>query len=535
MRLALALLSTLAGCTGEVAPSGVPSPSPVPSCEEGGVGSAPLRRLTHDEYDRTVRDLLGDSSLPAARFPNDASPTGFDNEAARLGVGPQLAEAYFTAAEAIAGRAVAERLATIVPCDPASGEAACGARFVAELGRRAYRRPLTDDELLRLGELFESVRASLGFVKAVEIAVTAMLQSRHFLYRVELAPGPGPVVRLSDWEMATRLSYFLWGTMPDDALFAAAAAGRLRDEREIAAEVDRMLTDPKARVGVASFHAQWLRLGALETLNRDPVLYPELDDGLRASLRDGTLRFVEDVVFDGGGLDAMLLSETTFADDRLAPIYGVAPTGGWQPVALDPSRRAGLLTEASILALGGKPREASVVLRGRFVRERLLCHDLPEPPAGVDTTLPAAMPGQSTRERLARHSTDASCAVCHELMDPIGFGLGHYDALGRWRDTDEGGPIDSSGTVVGLAGADRSFDGARELAGVLAESEDVRRCYVEKWFTFAHGRSPETVDSCALAEIEDAFDAGARSPLELLRAIATSESFRMRPALSGGG
>jgi hypothetical protein len=529
----LGVLLAVAACDGLIGDTG-DGPTNQPLCTPGVavVGPAPMRRLAHREYVRTVRDLLGYDGAALDGFVGQTSATGFDNQASTLGVTAALADEYMRAAEAVAADAVLD-LSALLPCDPAaSGEDPCALAFIEELGARAYRRPLEEEHIDRLVGVFAAGRDGWSFDVGIELVVRTMLQSPHFLYRVELGgagDGSGSVP-LDGWEMATRLSYFLWGTMPDAALFAAAAEGRLESADQIAAEAERMLEDPRARLAVGDFHEQWLRLGGLPAMSKDTMLYPEFDDAFKASALEETRRFVEHVVFEGSGdLDGLLLGGYSFVDDTLAALYGVPAPGGFAQVSLPPDRRAGILTHASFLAVTSKPNQTSPVARGKAVRELLLCETLPEPPPDVDTTPPAIDPSATTRERFAQHSTDPTCASCHRLMDPIGFGFEHYDPIGRWRDEESGLPIDATGEVVGSASP--GFDGAVELAQILADDPAVHACFVRNWLTWAHGRSPEDAESCGVGDLTAALEQSGGDVKALVLAIVRTEAFRRRPAL----
>ncbi len=507
------------------------------ACGDEGLspGDAPLRRLTHWEYDNTIRDLLGDDGRYGEGFPNESAAVGFDNAASGQQVGTMLAEDYMRAAETISAAAT-EDLYALLPCSPATvGEDACAQTFIETLGPRAYRRPLTPSQRDRLLAVYTAAKAQYDFEQAIELTLQVILQSPYFLYRVEMGmPDPdADVVALDDWELATRLSYLLWGSMPDDALFDAAAAGTLGDPEQLALQAERMLGDPRAREAVAAFHRQWLRLGDIDTLNRDPTLYPEMDDELKVSMKAETETFLDYVVFEGeGDLSTIFGASYGFPDDRLAELYGVADPGSLLPTRteLPGDERSGLLTQASILALTAKPDQSSPVQRGAFVRERLLCQTLPEPPPGVDTTPPQVDPTLPTRERYEQHAIDPTCASCHDLIDPIGFGLEHYDALGRFRAEDGGRPVDARGTIAGLDDGDVDFDGAIELSSVLADQQEVRACFVQQWFTYAHGRAPTAVDDCSTEQLRTTFADGDHDIQQLLVALTQTAAFRFRPA-----
>jgi uncharacterized protein DUF1592/uncharacterized protein DUF1588/uncharacterized protein DUF1595/uncharacterized protein DUF1585/uncharacterized protein DUF1587 len=529
VRLSLCL-AVLAGCDGAIGdPGGIPGDGL--ACDDGipSVGSVPLRRLTHREYARTVRDLLGYEGAAPASLPSDNSATGYSNQSS--GITATLADAYMRAAESITA---AIDVAGLSPCDPTStGEDECARQLIAGLGKRAYRRPLTTEQSDRLFAVFSAGRDGWGYDKGVELVVQALLQSPSFLYRVELGgtAAGAHVVALDSWEMATRLSYFLWGTMPDDALFAEAEADRLRTPEQIEAQAKRMLADPRAREAVQAFHEEWLDLRSLELLVKDAAVYPEFNDAFKASALTESQMFLEHVVFDGAGdLDTILLGGYSFVDATLANLYGVAaPATGFEQVTLPAGERAGILTHASLLAVTSKPNQTSPVVRGKLVRELLLCELLPEPPPDVDTTPPAIDPSATTRERFTRHMDDPMCSSCHSLMDPIGFGFENYDAIGRWR-TEEGGlPIDASGVIAGSE--DVAFHGAVELAKLLVADERVHRCFVKSWLTWSLGRAPAAADGCSFDTIATDFVASGRNVQSLLLAITRSEAFRYRPAI----
>lgn len=522
MRRALALAAlVIAGCTGELGDPHEPALGP---------GRSPMRRLTRFEYDNAVRDLLGDTTRPARRFEPDTEVLGFDNQTLGDGVGAVRAEQYMRAAEALAATAVG-RLDALLPCDPSADQAACAKAFIAAFGRRAFRRPLESDERERLFELFAAEPAA-PFPDRVARVIEAVLQSPWFLYRVELTPGTSgdAPVALDGFQIAARLSFLLWGSIPDDALLEIAERDALDTPERVAKQARRMLKDPRAREAVAHFHEQWLGLGALDGLAKDPVAFPDYNAQLGPAWKEETLRFMEDAAFGEGGLRAMLTSPTTRVNGRLAVFYGISSIDpeaeDFLPVALDPARASGFLTHASVMAVYAKPTETSPILRGKFVRERLLCQPLAPPPDGVTTALPPASPGVTIRERSEAHRADPACAGCHRLMDPIGFGFEHFDAIGRWRDADQGFPVDARGEVSVTFDSDGAFDGVVALGARLADSEEVRRCVVRQWFTYGFGRPQELADRHVVEELEGAFATG--DVRELIVALTASDAFRYR-------
>lgn len=534
----LPLVLALASCViaGNTARADSPAAADPPVCREVEPGPTPPRRLTRVEYNNTVRDLLGDDSAPADRFAAEESALGFTNNATVLVVSPLLAEQYMRAAEGIAARAV-EHLPRLIPCAPGTpggpraGTPACARAFVDLFGRRAFRRPLQPEERARLLRLF-AVGRRTSFRAGIETVIQAVLQSPAFFYRDAPAPGAGPgqVVKLDGWALATRLSYLLWATTPDDRLLARAAAGGLATAADVEAEARRMLADPRARAVVATFNRQWLTLDRIDRIDKSRSDFKDFDSALNGVLREEIERFLDHVIWEGPGDFATLLtSPVTFLDGRLAAFYGVPGIQGptFRQVTLDPRQRAGFLTHAGLQALLAGPNQTSPILRGKFVREKLLCEHLPDPPADVEVNPPKLDPKLSTRERFADHTLDVGCNRCHRLIDPIGFGFESYDGLGRFRTEEHGRPLDVTGEVEGsdIAGP---FDGAIELMGKLARSDQARRCLVTHWFRFAYGRGETPADRCTLARLERAFGASGHVIKELIVALTQTDAFLYR-------
>ncbi|HMJ54857.1 MAG TPA: DUF1592 domain-containing protein [Polyangiaceae bacterium] len=495
-------------------------------------GALPMRRLTRTEYSNTIRDLLGDTSNPAAQFSLDDAVGPLLNNVASS-VNALMAEQYRDAAETLATRAVAN-LSLLVPCNPATaGEDACALQFIQTFARRAFRRPVDPAELAALQKLSANVYSDIGtkadFATRIRVVLSAILQAPSFLYRPQmgmpLLDGSG-VVQLDDYEVATRLSYFLWASTPDDALLAAADAKKLSTAPGVEAEVNRLIGDAKFARTVESFHTQWLGLDELGTLTKDSSVYPAFGDALREAMWTDVTMFVDDVVVKGDALLATLLSApVAFVTPASAPLYGVAYPGKGNEavrVQLPAGQRAGLITQPSFLAVHANPNQGSPIKRGIAVRERLLCQGLPAPPADVPAP-PAPRPGATTRERFAAHTSVPACAGCHTLMDPIGFGLENYDGLGRFRTMEEGLPVDSSGELTGAGSASGKFNGAVELAGRLAQSDEVRACVTSVWLRYALGRA---ADDCTLDSVKGEFASTNYDVRKLLMSVAKADAFR---------
>lgn len=505
------------------------------TCTTPQPGKAPLRRMTRSEYNATVRDLLGDDTKPARDFALEEEALGFNNNAANLVTSAALAEKYMLAAEGIAARAITTGSPQI-GCDPvALGAEACARQFIERFGKRAYRRPLRSEESAQLLEQFTLGSADGTFEEGLQLVVQTALQSPQFLYRVELgqpALGGEAVVKLDGWETASRLSYLLWGSMPDDALFAAAEQGSLATPAQIEAQARRMLEDPKAHEAVANFHEQWLDYDRIANVGKDAATYPSWSPEIGSLMHEETRQFLDDVVFGpSGGLGALLTSPTTFLNEKLATFYGVTgATGeGFQRVTLDPAQRAGVLTLGTLLTINAHSNQTSPVHRGKLVRERLLCANIPPPPPNVMVKAPEPDPNSTARQRFAQHSMDPSCKGCHTLMDPIGFGFESFDGMGRFRTVDGSAPIDASGDLVGTD-VDGHFNGVSELAAKLSQSQQVASCYATQWFRFAYGRGESDADTCSLAALRTRLQASSGNIKELLVALTQTDAFLYRPA-----
>ncbi len=524
-----------------VAPLADPPAMPTDVCIAGAPASAlepsPPRLLTREEFDNTVRDLLFDTTRPAQAFPPENRTLDFENNAQSHVVNPLLVKSYLTAAEEIAERAVTQHLRELVPCKVSDATAdACAQQFLTGFTRRAFRRPATQQELEPLRTLFAATRAELGFATAVNWTIQAVLQSPQFLYRTDLGePTPGaPVVPLTGLELASRLSYFLWASMPDDALLLAAESGALSTAAGVEAQARRMLADPKAHAAVASFHRQWLHLDGLTTLSKSAQAYPKYDPALRESWRKSVDAFLEDAFWNQGTLGALFTSPTLFVDDRLAALLGLPgpAQGELHAVAADPRQRSGLLTQPALMALLSTSNQGSPIKRGVFTREKILCHVLAPPPPNIPIIPPDPLPTATTRERFAEHTANAYCASCHRMIDPVGFGFERYDGLGRYREEENGKRVDSSGelTVTREAAIEGPFQDAVELSHRLAQSTQVSDCVASQWYRFAMGRLEQAHDVCSLREVQARFARSNGDLKDLLVGITLTQAFRFKAA-----
>ena len=506
-------------------------------------GRVTARRLNRAEYNNTVRDLFDVNIEPASAFPIDDSGYGFDTIGDVLSISPLLMEKYLDAAEVIAERAIEADLrriedgnepARVIICGhvPDAHTAACPRRLCRNLAERAFRRPVSLREVRQLNGIFSDARdEGAAFHEAAELVSQAVLVSPHFLFRIERIHQeliPSRMRDIGDYEMASRLSYFLWSSMPDDRLFRLAADGRLSEPGTIASEVTRMLRDPKSDALVTNFAGQWLELRNMEEVHPDPDRFPEYNDALRDAMRQETEMLFAAVVQDDLSVSLFLDADFTYLNEQLADHYGIDGVDGhvMRRVPLEGMQRGGLLTQASILTLTSYPTRTSPVLRGKWVLENLLGTPPPPPPANVpplDET--KAETAQSLRAQLEQHRADPGCASCHSLMDPLGFGLENYDPIGRWRESQSGEPIDSSGE---LPSGERFVNSSELRSVLLAHREDFVRCLTEKMLIYALGRGLERYDKLAVDEICNQMERSDFRFSTLVIGIADSLPFQKR-------
>ncbi|MEM9453040.1 MAG: DUF1592 domain-containing protein [Myxococcota bacterium] len=484
-------------------------------CSAGpSVGVAPLRRLTRSEYDNTVRDLLGDTTQPAHNnFSPDEAYGGFAANAIAPISQTQLDE-YAAAADSLSTTFVETGLGDYVDC-PLS-DTACATQFVTEFGRRAFRRPLEPVEVDEYVALYEDTRGAWDGATGFRLVVEAMLMSPNFLYQVQTVPdgaSESDIIPVLPYELASRVSYFVWSSMPDDALLTAAGAGELDTPEGLEAQIRRMLDDDRAADTIASFTEQWMHLEGLGDKVKDAELFPQWSPALAESMEHEVLGFADEVIRKGdGSLETLLTASWTMGDEAVAELYGVAGPegqgeGGFGRIELPADERAGLLTQVGFLATNAHAAENSWVHRGLFVRENLLCQTLAAPPIGVEVN-DANDAGRLENEE---------CRGCHQMIDPIGWAFDDYDPLGMF--VDEGEPGEVSASEVG------AFDDVVALAGALATDPMVHDCMATQWFRYAARRAETPADSCALDQIKANFGASGQDIRELIVAVAMSEAF----------
>jgi Protein of unknown function (DUF1592)/Protein of unknown function (DUF1588)/Protein of unknown function (DUF1585)/Protein of unknown function (DUF1595)/Protein of unknown function (DUF1587) len=529
-------------------PTGTASePEPVPDCGETiEPGESPLRRLSRVEYGNTLFQLFGDVAyqrLGTDGLVADGEALGFSNQASVLSTSPLLAGQYMDIATDVAEAHADDFDGALDECVAGPASTDCAPQlgeWVASFGQRVYRRPLTADEVAEYTAIYDwEVSQRAEHREGLKRVLETMLQSPHFLYRPEFGSDTeleAGVVQLSSWEMATRLSYLFWNTMPDVGLFEAAAADELRTPKQIETAARRLLKAPRARLAFRNFHSEWLNLQ--EVLNirhngKDLELFPDYEDALPPELYEETLQFLDYTVFDGdGSLQSVLTSPFTRMNQHTAAFYGIdgPTTDEFETVELDASRYAGILTHAGLLMAHSTRELSSPIHRGLFIRTNLLCQPPPPPPPNIPPP-PRIDRSKTTREQYAAHDDNAACAGCHKLMDPIGLGFEHFDAMGRFRETEWEQPIDATGVIYQADPdegwvAEAEFDGVVELGQALADSERVKQCVARQWYRFAMGRGEKTADACTMQQLDESFAASNYSLRELVLAIAKTPAFR---------
>jgi mono/diheme cytochrome c family protein len=519
-------------------------------------GRVTLRRLNRAEYNNTIRDLVGVNFRPADDFPLDDVGYGFDNIGDVLAMPPILFDKYMNAAEKIAeaafkdpackkrilgGKMVGDslresqrQLAERVDHKP--GDNAEKVReALAHFATRAYRRPATKDEVARLMRFVQTAeRAGDGAERGLQLAVQAVLVSPHFLFKVEIDPDPkNPAPHpITEFELATRLSYFLWSTMPDQELFDIARQGQLR--KNLDAQVRRMLKDPKAVALVDNFAGQWLQIRSVETATPDAGTFPTFDDALRRAMLKETDFFFLAIMQEDRSILDFLDADFTFVNERLAKHYGLSGVKGdeFRRVSLKGTGRGGILTHASILTVTSNPTRTSPVKRGKYILENILGTPPPPPPPDVPELSEQKELTGSLRQKMEQHRRDPNCATCHQRMDPLGFGFENFDGIGAWRTRDGEFTIDPAGELPD----GRKFNGPAELRAILkSRDEEFRRCLIDRLLTYGLGRGLEAYDKCAVDDIAKKVAQNDNRFSSLVIEIVKSDPFQLRRGTPVGG
>jgi hypothetical protein len=536
--LLLALLAacegTILGERGELSTETLSNPDPevVPVEVLPAFAPAPLRPrlLLARQYRNAIADLLGTDAAAAVSPPRDVPVNGLSAiGATQLAISSSSIDTYETNAYLAAQAALTTRRSALITCAPTSiSDATCMRTLAQRFVPRAFRRPATQTELDRWTQLGVTVATAYGqFDRGVEFMLAGLLQSPAFLYIDEVGtPDVADATRrqLTEWELASRLSFFLTNAPPDDDLLAATANGVLADEAGVRAQARRLLQKPQAREAMTDLFGELLDLSHLDHLAKDAQTFPGFQSVLGASMRQETQRTLVDLGFDNPtDFRQLFTRRTTFVDGPLAQHYGLGAVSGWTTVQLPPER-AGIFTQASFLSLQSHPSANSPTYRGRFIRERLLCSTIPAPPPEVSTTLPEPPTGTryTLRQRVEQHMQSASCSGCHKMMDPIGFAFEGFDAIGKRQTMDNGLPVDSSGSLD-LRG---EYTDAPGLMKALHDDPRVMACLTRVLYRQGVGHVDLETEARPLRAAEEAFIASGYKYQSLLEALVASEAFR---------
>lgn len=525
-----------AGVATQGDPYAVPTSPPATTL----VATPRLARLSRQQWSNTIRDLLklNDISEVDKGVSGDAL-VGFDDQADALFVGEMLRKELATAAEKLAEQVVgdAAALARLMPAGAPADAAGRARAFITSFGLRAFRRPLTEDEITQHLGLFNqgpTLYPGLDpFNAGVSLVIQALLQSPHFLYRTELgsAAAGSTQVALNDYEVAAKLALALTNSMPDDELFAAAAAGELKGADKVAAAAERLLDGPRGTVGLSNFQLQVFRLGTYDGITRDPAIFPDFTSSTPSAMRAEVLKFLEWIFAEGRGVKDFYTAPVGFVSAPLAPLYGVSGTFGSDTltkVDLDPSQRSGLLTQPGFLSSYITGDDPDIIHRGVFIAQRILCVELP-PPDPKATVLIELQPNMSNRERVEATTGKGTCGqACHSvLFNPLGYAFENYDAIGKYRTTDHGKPVNAADSYT-LDGELKSFANGVELSHLLAEAKQTHDCYVRKMMTYLHGRLLAPEEQPLVDYYARVSRAGQVSLRELELTLVTSDAFLNR-------
>jgi len=501
-----------------------------PNACDGGVsvGFGGLRRVTRLEYNNLVQELFAESRDVASSFSEDGKLGNFSVNV-EFPVSELQVQQYFEVGESVAAQA-AGVMGEWMPCDASTqGEDECARETIESLGKRTFRRPLSDEEVEKYFGVYSGAKEGASYEDGIRVLLEAMLNSPYFLYHLEFGlpdPGAPGVIELSPFEVASRLSFFFWRGAPDLELMAAAEAGELSTPEQIEVQALRMVNHARAAETVRTFHREWLHL-------KTPPAGDE-HEALMAAANADTLLTAEDLILaEGGTLSELFTVSSGFLNDVTSDIYGssIDESGrevqGYKKTELNASERSGLLARAGFLNSNSPPTG-----RGKFIREEVLCGYIPPPPPTVDPALPEPIPGANPRDQWLAHVENASCGTCHRLMDPLGFAFDHYDEEGRWRDSVVAGentwPVQDDGEIVSTSDIDGQFDGGQELQARLSESVDTRACFTFQWMRFATGREPSNEDACSLYVANDLFAQSGYNIRELMLAVTKTDAFRFR-------
>jgi hypothetical protein len=484
--------------------------------------SVPIRRLTNNEFAASVADLFPGFTLSLPPIIADSIVLGYTNLSSSQTASQVRMEQYEAAAQAAAS-AVSADPTKLTGCN---AEATCANTYLQDLAKRAYRRPLTAAESTGLLALLNTEPTANSYPVRLGMAIEGVLLSPNFLFRPEIgaAPATPPAAStpLTPYELATRLSYLMYGSIPDADLMASADSGALSDVAQVATQARRLLALPRSQDHLVMFHEQWLGVDTVSLVTKSAAKFPTFTSQTAASMQLETQYFLKNVLFtQSGTLNDLFLADYTFPNAVMSTFYGIpAPATDWARVPLNTAQRLGILTQGSLLATMAKEDNTDPVRRGKFVLERLLCRNIAPPSSAIVAMFQPLDISKTARDQFTQHRTSAVCATCHNLLDPLGLPAEHYDAIGQWRDTDRGMPIDATGSIDGVA-----FDGIPALARLLVAKPEVRTCYLAQWFRNSSGRLDGDLDVPFLNWLSARFPADAKV-VDLVVALVQSDSFR---------
>lgn len=533
--LGLVMLST--ACVGDLRETGPARPRgatpPSPSCTSERPAVSEMRRLSVVQYRAAIRDVFEAEVAPSPSYPGSSgqSDTGFTTEARLLYPSVQSVEDVMEAAEDVAV-GVHDALPSLLPCASADPGEACAVEFVERYARRAFRRSPTESErALLLGVYRDGIADGATFAEAVALLTAQMLELPQFLYVAEDAAGESRA--LSGIETASRLSFLFWDSIPDDELLDLAESGALETPEAVTAQAERMIAAPQAEATLARFLREWSGTREVSPADKLAERYPEFDAGLARSMNESFDRLAVSSV-RGGGIAELLRSRDVPVDATLAAFLGVAPpASGWGVVALDPARSSGLVTHPALLAslAHASDDHPAYVLRGRFLREQILCDELGSPPATAMAEFESIPlpPDPTAREMSASVRARPACGACHARIDPGGLAFERFDAIGRYRESyDSGRAIEVSGALSGLDGADIAFEDHVALMDALADHAAVRACFARQIFRFALSRLDSSDDECAVERVGAVLASEGATIGDALVALSASDAFRYR-------
>jgi hypothetical protein len=484
----------------------------------GGSGSGPstsdaknllaarIRRLTNAEFDRSVQALFGVSLSPSQSFAPDTRQNGFTENDAQL-VDPVLVSQLARAAENVAKEVLATRLDRVAPCASGSAARDCARTFIREYGGRAYRRALTQEEHDALLALYQAGESGGSYAEGIGVVIRGLLQSAGFLYLTELGePGArGPVVTLTQQEIAAALAYLVTGAPPDRELLTAADGARLGDAEERVNQARRLLAaDPRARGELVRAVQEWLGIDRISETSKDAVVYPAFE-GLRTAMAQEARDFIDEVLRGSGNIQELLTADWTKPAPALATFYGIGPPGSNGRSSFAGTKRLGILSQAAFLSVYAHAHESSPVARGVAVLRRLGCIHLPSPSElNIMVVPPVPDPTRTTRERFAVHTSDAACRSCHVAIDGAGFSFEHFDGMGRYRTQENGRAVDSSSSIAAGMDFAGSYASSADLVRALAQSASVRACFTRQMFRFAAARAENAPEEAFLAGLPQA-------------------------------